>query len=357
MESSGELIAGSFQPQSLVRSLLERRLEGLPPDFEPLTKAKDSRFGLTLTGKTISGTVRIPFPDAAAAAAGEATVREVIELTNTTLVKAKNERDIRQIQPAVQVMDDVTASITAADVKVDGPTIVVTFKFDIAADMEKRIAQIAAEARSAAVRSTADNNLKQIGLALQNHNDINRALPENIYSKDGKTPLLSWRVQILPFMEEEQLYRQFKLDEPWDSEHNKKLLPLIPRNYMHPVMKTDVVGGTFHQSFVGKPDHKLHPRLIEGKITKMTIQGFANGLPGNTITVAEAATAVPWTKPEDIAFDPDGPRPAVAKCWPKDSFLAMFGDGSVKLMAGDTKDEELKRMIIVDDRRGNLNRK
>jgi hypothetical protein len=77
--------------------------------------------------------------------------------------------------------------------------------------------------REAAERSKSSSNLKQIILALHNYNDAyGGKLPAHaIYSKDGKTPLLSWRVAILPYIEQDNLYRQFHLDEPWDSEHNK----------------------------------------------------------------------------------------------------------------------------------------
>src|SRR5262245_39481877 len=71
-------------------------------------------------------------------------------------------------------------------------------------------------------RPRSSNNLKEIGLALHNyHAAHNHFPPAAICDKDGQ-PLLSWRVAILPYIEQANLYRQFKLDEPWDSEHNKQ---------------------------------------------------------------------------------------------------------------------------------------
>src|SRR5438132_522263 len=70
----------------------------------------------------------------------------------------------------------------------------------------------------------AVKNLKSFGTAFHTFTSANNdALPNNWYSKAGK-PLLSWRVLILQYIEETPLYLQFKLDEPWDSEHNKKLI-------------------------------------------------------------------------------------------------------------------------------------
>ena len=76
-------------------------------------------------------------------------------------------------------------------------------------------------ARSAAKRATSTNNLKQLSLAMHNYANVHRYFPRQaIYSKDGK-PLLSWRVALLPYLEQMPLYNKFKLDEPWDSPHNR----------------------------------------------------------------------------------------------------------------------------------------
>jgi len=85
--------------------------------------------------------------------------------------------------------------------------------------------------KQAAARANSTNNLKQMGLAMHNYMDVNKSFPAHaVYSKDGK-PLLSWRVMILPYIEQDALYRQFKLDEPWDSDHNKKLMAQMPKIY------------------------------------------------------------------------------------------------------------------------------
>src|SRR3954451_34157 len=61
---------------------------------------------------------------------------------------------------------------------------------------------------------TSENNIKVIVIGFHNYNDTYGFLPTNELSKDKK-PLLSWRMQILPFIEEDALYKQFKMDEPW----------------------------------------------------------------------------------------------------------------------------------------------
>src|SRR5688500_14843053 len=82
------------------------------------------------------------------------------------------------------------------------------------------------------------NHMRLIALAFHQYHDAYTVLPTNQLGKDN-SPLLSWRVQILPFAEQEALYKQFKLDEPWDSEHNKKLIGRMPALYAPVRVKAD----------------------------------------------------------------------------------------------------------------------
>jgi hypothetical protein len=118
---------------------------------------------------------------------------------------------------------------------------------------------------------------------------------------DGQ-PLLSWRVLLLPYIEGEDVYKQFHLDEPWDSEHNLKLLDRMPKTYAAPWTKyVDV-----------PPNHTvlkvfLWPGTPFEPGAKLTLkEDFPDGL-DNTLLFVEAGQPVPWTKPDDIAFDPNEP--------------------------------------------------
>ena len=70
----------------------------------------------------------------------------------------------------------------------------------------------------------AVNNLRQIGLGMHNYHATYNRFPGPAITNDKGDRLLSWRVAILPFIEQQALYEQFHLDEPWDSDHNIKLL-------------------------------------------------------------------------------------------------------------------------------------
>jgi RNA polymerase sigma factor (sigma-70 family) len=210
-----------------------------------------------------------------------------------------------------------------------------------AADKETKVAAEDAKAKEDAVTlagrlSMSQNNLKQIVLALHNYNDTFGAFPPPaISSKDGK-PLLSWRVAILPFIEQDNLYKQFHLDEPWDSEHNKALLEIVPKIYLPVRNAPKEPGMTFYQAVVGKDAAWEPPNGLK-------MPSFTDGL-SNTVIVAEAAKPVPWTKPEDLPYDADKPLPKFGGLFDGD-FNAGFADGSVRLLARDADAAHLRAAL------------
>jgi len=187
-------------------------------------------------------------------------------------------------------------------------------------------------------RATSSNNLKQIGLAVHNFASANQdRLPFDIADKDGKA-LLSWRVRILAYVEEDGLYRKFKLDEPWNSEHNLTLLEKMPAVFDSPRAKARK-GYTVYQGFHGKG-----AVLSSG----LAIAAIPDGT-SNTIWCTEATAAVPWTKPADIPFDEDKPLPKFGKAFDEKP-LALLCDGSVRYIdLKKVSEKTLKLAILTND--------
>ena len=135
--------------------------------------------------------------------------------------------------------------------------------------------------------AAAMKNLKQIGRGVVEYYDRNDGPPGIGVVPAGKTrPNLSWRVAILPYIGEGELYKQFKLDEPWDGDHNKKLIPNMPKLFAIPSSDEAVAEAG-----------KTYYRLFDIGVTKLVqiVDGTSN-----TIAVVEAAEAVEWTKPEGL---------------------------------------------------------
>ena len=159
--------------------------------------------------------------------------------------------------------------------------------------------------RLAAAKVVSQNNLKQIAIALQNYAATYGALPPPAIMDAKGTPLLSWRVAILPFIEQNDLYKQFRLDEPWDSEHNKQLLVQMPSTY-DAQGQIAPRGFSLYRSFVGPGtafEHKPRKATNDPRGLSLNTE-FPDGLE-KTLLVVEAAEPVPWTKPDEIRYDSD----------------------------------------------------
>jgi hypothetical protein len=193
-----------------------------------------------------------------------------------------------------------------------------------------------AKVREAAGRISHANNLKQIILALHSLDAANGTMPPAaICDKNGKR-LLSWRVAVLPYIGQEPLFRQFKLDEPWDGPNNSKLIPLMPKTYALPNDPAAATGSTYYRVFVGNG-------AAFDWCKGVPLRDFKDG-PSNTILVAEATTAVPWTKPDELDFDPNGPPPRIGGHYHAGAAVGM-ADGSIHLISSTVSPQTLKAAI------------
>src|SRR5207248_412923 len=78
-------------------------------------------------------------------------------------------------------------------------------------------------ARAAADRSQCKDNLSRITLALCQYHDTFQSYPPPFIADSSGKPMHTWRVLILPYLDQKNLYQQYRLDEPWDGPNNRKL--------------------------------------------------------------------------------------------------------------------------------------
>jgi hypothetical protein len=193
--------------------------------------------------------------------------------------------------------------------------------------------------REAAARAQSQNNLKQMALAMHNYHDTFMHLPpaggeQGMPGPPG--PKMSWRVAILPFVEQDFLYRQYNPNEPWDSPNNKRLLNQMPKIYQLPGEETAPPGHTYYQVFVGPTAGFENPQGTR-------LMDVTDGV-SNTLMIVEAETAVPWTEPQDLTFNPNGPLPRMGKHF-RSGFNVVFMDGSARLMPHNVPETTLRAMI------------
>ena len=186
-------------------------------------------------------------------------------------------------------------------------------------------------------------NLRAIALGVHTFSDTHKGLPPAyVASADGK-PNLSWRVLLLPYIGEKELYAQFHLDEPWNSDHNKELVSRMPGIYASPSGKAGE-GKTIYLG-VGGPEGVFLPPTENGVKWGRTL-GFKDITDGtsNTLLVVEVAddSAVTWTQPDTEyqwkAADPFHDLPL-------DNFLAGRVDGSATKFTRVLKAEDWESLL------------
>lgn len=213
-------------------------------------------------------------------------------------------------------------------------------------------------------QAQARNRFMQIGLRIHNFHDVLRRIPTSSYDINGQ-PLLSWRVYLLPYIEHQQLFRQFHLDEPWDSEHNLQLVEQMPDVYRDPHF--DLPGRTMYLqpigkgALFGKGEDDNGRELLEIRAhtnrdgtaygwTKMLTYEDISDPAESTILMIEADPdrAVIWTKPDDFDFNPDEPLAGLGHTTPG-GFHVRFVDGSVAFLPLDISQEKLRLLFDPDD--------
>ena len=207
-------------------------------------------------------------------------------------------------------------------------------------------------ARETAPRTTSQNNLKQITLALYVFHERHGKLPA-LYSTDASgRPLLSWRVHILPYLEHEELYRRFRLDEPWDSEHNRALLREMPDVYRCPETASDgfvtnYLAISSESSFLISPTQAMFGETTPIGISMKQVTDGAS----NTIAIVEANDdrAREWTRPEDFRVVADNPLDGLGHARDPKVFLTAFGDGSTRVVS---RDLDPKKFLGLTTRNG-----
>lgn len=176
----------------------------------------------------------------------------------------------------------------------------------------------AAQDHLATVGQNRLGTVNRRGLGLADFLNLYRfQVPSSLDDGDGK-PLLSWRVLVLPYFGYKDLYNLFNLDEPWDSPHNRQLLPYMPVEYSL-IPHIENVGRTPFLAPIGPQTSFPHDGLVRSSEfhhpsrSRQTICVF---------TVKREWT-VPWTKPEDLDV--------TAEEFPRDKLavLRKFGRGKI----------------------------
>ena len=223
--------------------------------------------------------------------------------------------------------------------QLQGERVVFNFEMADVEAMSALLLPVVRRQRANVKRRAESNNLRQLALGMLNHEAAFRKFPDPFGKKvDGQG--LSWRVHLLPFLEENELYKKFRLDEPWNSEHNRKLIDSMPEVFRSPLAEGVEKNKTVYQVPVSstafyQPDEE-------------EVASFKDVTDGSSNTIMIVSTlperAVIWTQPEDWKVDQKDPRSGLTNENKKSFWFAMM-DGSVQALSSDVEPEVLNAMI------------
>jgi type II secretory pathway pseudopilin PulG len=179
-------------------------------------------------------------------------------------------------------------------------------------------------AREAARRTQAANNLKQIGLALHMYNDQFKCFPPAVVTDANGQPLYSGRVLLLPYLEQEPLYKQFDLNQAWDSPANQAVSQTMIKVFMDPSSPDQTTPGKTDFLFVTGKGTVFEA----GQYTKF--QDITDGLSNTIVVVDVRNSGIRWAEPKDL--DLSQPMALPAGNHPGGN-QAVFGDGAVRFLS------------------------
>lgn len=311
-----------FATQSTVGKLLDKAVGELPlfTKFVPLmTPSQYLVFAVNVTGEP-QLTVHCRFADAKTAQQHQQTVADVRLATLDYLDQRL--RAINPPPPAGEAVKPVANQDASEDIQsavvtkvfgklyeqmkdttavLDGQTWKLTVKLAESDTLSVIYYMMFTTIHSEMAFDHEKTAIEQVADAIAAYEAKHGQLPPRAICDAAGKPLLSWRVAILPYLgaEAAKLYQQFKLNEPWDSEHNLILIRKMPglfRESYHPKLNQDreEYATTRIQLICGH--ETAYPNWAAPKRTAIKAD------PAKLVLLAHAGTAVPWSKPADLEF-------------------------------------------------------
>jgi hypothetical protein len=239
------------------------------------------------------------------------------------------------------------SAVKSAKVTTDGANVVATTEVPYAEDLAKLVATLPKSYADARKEEKAKNNIRQLSLAMFNYEASFGYFPGDFYHDGKKLTEWSWRVQILPYIEATNPSPQLSMTKAWNDPANLKKLEAMemPKVFEHPGRPAPK-GHTYFRIFTLPKNAKGidRPFFKEGERGPRIVD-ITDGI-ANTFMIVEAAEAVPWYKPDVLAYDGKLPLPQLGDK-EADLFLAAMGDGSVRTLKPSKLGEKTLRALIT----------
>lgn len=212
----------------------------------------------------------------------------------------------------------------------------------------------------ASLQSQCKNNMKQLGLAFRLYHEEHGSFPPAYLTDDSGRPAHSWRVLILPFLESQALYREYRFDEPWNGPHNAKLADKIPEVYRCPRFVEDFSKSTPNSKWLTNYVALAGSHTCFEGNQAITTDDITNDV-SMTMMVAETRHhSIHWMQPFDSLPDEilaelrsatlaeQRSQTYLGKCSAIHGINVLFADGSVRFLSPQTDAATFRSMIARD---------
>ncbi|TWT63995.1 DUF1559 family PulG-like putative transporter [Rubinisphaera italica] len=207
------------------------------------------------------------------------------------------------------------------------------------------ILPIVQQSRESGPRSACKNNLKWLALSMHNYHDLHGVFPSPNHH-DGDSPPYSWRIALLPYIEEDQIFERYNFSEPWDGPTNSTMHSLQLDVFLCPDtssrLKNHLRTVTDYVAITGE-----ETIFSEGQPTKLT--DVTDGT-SNTIMFVELANSdIHWMEPRDLQFNAISNRmnksgAGLSNIHNGGAYTALV-DGSIRYLSEETDPDVLRALM------------
>jgi hypothetical protein len=195
--------------------------------------------------------------------------------------------------------------------------------------------------REAARRNECSNQMRQIALAMQSYEIQYRCFPPAYIADENGKPMHSWRVLLLPYLDEQLLYEQYDFSQPWDSPGNLAVAEQVPFVYRCPSTDFAAPNETNYMVVSG-------PGMAFEGSRALSQEDFLDGI-SRTILVVESTGHVTWTEPTDLdanqmTFEINGGPGEIGSDHRGGIAVVVFADVHIDVMSENTSAEDVRAM-------------
>ena len=201
---------------------------------------------------------------------------------------------------------------------------------------EEMLEGLVSQLNGNANQARSSNNLKQLALAMSVYESEHNHFPAAANQAKASEFKHSWRIELLRYLGEEELYGRYRLHEAWDSPHNQKVTAKMPDIYRSPSQSADATSSGYH---VVTGQGTLFDGVARG------LNDVSDGL-SNTLLVVEAKRDTHWAKPEDIPFVAGDMKRHLAS-FAGETMAFARADGSVSVAALESFSDQMLDWFIL----------